>query len=105
MRQLLDQLREVAAIAFGGTPVVFAYLFGSQATGRMHRRSDVDVAVYLEEDAAGDFWLVIGELTRRLEDASGVRGIEMLDLSKSPLRLRGAGTPGGGSFSFPGTSL
>jgi uncharacterized protein len=89
MTQVLDTLREAAATAFGDTPVVFAYLFGFQVTGRMHRRSDVDVAVFLREEAAGDFWLVIGELTRRLEDASDVRGIEMLDLSEAPLRLRG----------------
>jgi hypothetical protein len=45
--------------------------------------------VYLGEGAAGDFWLVIGELTNRLENESGLRGIEMLDLTEAPLRLQG----------------
>jgi predicted nucleotidyltransferase len=31
--------------------VVFAYLFGSAATGRLRPLSDVDVAVYLDETA------------------------------------------------------
>ena len=29
--------------------IIFAYLFGSFATGRIHPQSDVDVAVYLKE--------------------------------------------------------
>lgn len=35
------------------TEVVFAYLFGSRAAGGERRSSDVDVAVYLEEEAVG----------------------------------------------------
>lgn len=31
--------------------IIFAYLFGSVATGATHRFSDVDVAVYVEPDA------------------------------------------------------
>lgn len=29
--------------------VIFAYLFGSQANGRAHKNSDVDIALYLKE--------------------------------------------------------
>src|SRR5919106_662417 len=43
------RLREAASQAFEGEPVIFAYLFGSQATGKTHARSDVDVAVYVED--------------------------------------------------------
>lgn len=35
------------------TEVVFAYLFGSRAAGGERRSSDVDVAVYLEDEAVG----------------------------------------------------
>jgi len=31
--------------------IIAAYLFGSQATGRVHPGSDVDIAVLLDEDA------------------------------------------------------
>jgi uncharacterized protein YutE (UPF0331/DUF86 family) len=57
MRDKHSTLREVAARAFAGEPVVFGYLFGSEATGKTHPRSDVDVAVYLEASVPRDRYL------------------------------------------------
>ena len=48
--------------------VRFALLFGSFATGRAHRESDVDVAVSLSEDLQP---LELGAIARRLEVAAG----------------------------------
>jgi hypothetical protein len=38
----------------GDLPVISAYLFGSEAAGRAHRESDVDVAVLLDWARASD---------------------------------------------------
>lgn len=37
---------------FSGYPVLFAYAHGSMVTGTAHRYSDLDIAVYLQEDLA-----------------------------------------------------
>lgn len=59
--------RQLARI-FNKQEVVFAYLFGSQAKGTAGSLSDIDIAVYLDEDIAAaerfDLRLeVLGELT------------------------------------------
>lgn len=46
-RDLTDRIRSVLRAR---PEVVFAYLFGSRAEGSPHGASDVDVAVYLEEE-------------------------------------------------------
>jgi predicted nucleotidyltransferase len=83
------RLQEVAARAFEGEPVVFAYLFGSQATGKTHPRSDVDVAVYLEASVPRDRYLDYRlKLPAGLEKAR-VGNVEVIVLNNVPLRLRG----------------
>ncbi len=87
--------------------VVFAYLFGSRATGGKRRSSDVDVAVYLEEEepvggprdgAAGrgagersssETWSAIhGDLVRAVggsEDRGGApEGVDLVILNRAP---------------------
>jgi predicted nucleotidyltransferase len=53
-RDLVTLLRESARAVFEAEPVLFAYLYGSRVTGRTHRFSDVDVAVYLEESVPSE---------------------------------------------------
>jgi uncharacterized protein len=89
MTQLLDKLREATATAFGDTPVIFAYLFGSQATGRTHRWSDVDIAVCMEPEWNGDRLETMLDLAGRLEDSARVGKVEVLVLNGAPLRLQG----------------
>jgi predicted nucleotidyltransferase len=48
----IARLREAAELVFDQSPVCFAYLFGSAATGRDRPDSDIDVAVYLDPSAA-----------------------------------------------------
>ena len=48
---MADLERAIAETARAQTSVIAAYLFGSQAAGRAHRESDVDLAVLLEHDA------------------------------------------------------
>ncbi len=77
-------LRDGAAEALAGTPVRFAYLFGSYATGRASSRSDVDVAVHLGGTAAGVSLLL--ELGRRLDAVTGAP-TDVLVLDTATLRL------------------
>lgn len=42
-------LNQAAPAIFGGTPVLFAYLYGSYAEGAVHPFSDLDIAVYVDE--------------------------------------------------------
>ena len=48
MNDLKQQLTALAPEVFHGTPVIFAYLYGSHAKGEPHPFSDVDIAVFVE---------------------------------------------------------
>jgi uncharacterized protein len=79
-------LRAGAAEAFAGTPVRFAYLFGSYATGLAGRRSGVDVAVHLGGTTV-DTTLLLG-LGRRLDAVTGAP-TDVLVLDTATLRVAG----------------
>ncbi len=84
------RLRDAATSVFGGGGVLFAYLFGSVATGRMHPHSDVDVAVYIDPaERARDSLALSLDIAARLSGASGVGAVEVVVLNDAPLRLRG----------------
>ena len=87
---VVDQLREAAPAVLKDEPVVFAYLFGSKATGQAHPRSDVHVAVMLEGRVPEDKPLETSlRLARRLAEASGLGRIEVVVLNDAPLPLVG----------------
>lgn len=48
MNDLKQQLITIAPEIFNGSPVLFAYLYGSHAKGESHPFSDVDIAFYAE---------------------------------------------------------
>src|SRR3989304_3291822 len=86
----LDRLRGVASGSFEGTPVVFAYLFGSVAEGRAGPARDVDVAVYLEPEVTSQRYLGLSlGWAGTLSEASGVGGSEVLVLYEAPLPIKG----------------
>lgn len=83
------ELRQLLIDHFATQPeVVAVYLFGSQATGKAAQRSDVDVAVLLEDDfdlAADPFY--------RLDQASALqarlgREVDLIILNQASLLLR-----------------
>lgn len=82
------RLEAVAAAVFAGTPVDFAYLFGSQATGRTHPHSDVDVAVHLAAPAPDALELRLA-LAGRLAELASVGDVEVIVLNDAPLPLAG----------------
>lgn len=90
MEDVAALLRARAPGVFDAAPVAFAYLFGSQATGRAGPRSDVDVALYLDpEPPAGRALDVTLDLAGALERAVGVGPVEVVVLQTTPLRLLG----------------
>jgi predicted nucleotidyltransferase len=84
-------LQRAAREVFADTPVRFAYLFGSQASGRPRPDSDVDVAVWLDPDTPpGERWELSLRLPELLERASDVGPIEaIVILNDAPLVLAG----------------
>ena len=48
-------LLERAPDIFGDCPVLFAYLYGSYATGAVHPFSDVDIGVYVDEVSTREY--------------------------------------------------
>jgi uncharacterized protein len=87
---LFDRLCPAAERVFAGTPVRFAYLFGSRAVGSPRPDSDVDVAVQLDPGVPADRRLALQlRLGSRLTLDAHVGEIDLTLLNDSPLALRG----------------
>lgn len=66
--------------------VRFAYLFGSRVTGRHRPNSDADVAIMPGEPLD---LLTEADLADRLAQALEVPTVDLVDLRRAPLRVRG----------------
>jgi uncharacterized protein len=86
---LLDELSAAAREILAGAPVVFAYLFGSQATGTARPDSDVDIAVLYDESVPAEqrFGETL-QLGLRFEHALRTN-VDVVALNDAPLRLIG----------------
>ena len=70
--------------------MIFAYLFGSQATGRAHRLSDVDIAVYLDDSISPESYLDRRlSLAEALSTRARAGDVEVVVLNDAPLPLAG----------------
>jgi len=88
--QDLDRLKCAAAAVLDGTPVRFAYLYGSVARGDAHPGSDVDIAVMFERSVPEEERLR-HELALGLAFDARLGGerADVRDLAAMPLILRG----------------
>ena len=90
IKQIINTLFTIAPDIFSSRPVLFAYLYGSHATGNVHPFSDLDIGVYVDE--ISDISYLELELTLSLEiDAkigSGVK-TEVRIINKLPLVITG----------------
>lgn len=87
---LVVRLEQAADRAFRDTPVRFAYLFGSRATGRHRPDSDTDVAVHLGGQIDQNDELTVAlRLCRRLSDEARIPDLDLVVLDHSPLPLVG----------------
>lgn len=90
MGDVLQRLRRNADEVFEGTPVLFAYVFGSVARGEARPDSDVDIAVYVEPDRDVDTLRLRLRLPGRIHDVAGVAHIDdVLILNEARLELVG----------------
>ena len=64
--------------------VAFAYLFGSRATGRHCTGSDADVGIKVERPLR-----LLEEVAQALASALDVPAVDLVDLDRAPLRLKG----------------
>ena len=64
--------------------VAFAYLFGSRATGRHCAGSDADVGIKVERPLR-----LLEEVAQALASALDVPAVDLVDLDRAPLRLKG----------------
>ncbi len=81
------RLRTLGAALEKCPAVVFAYLFGGAATGRLGPLSDVDVAAYLEEtpDPVEARLEALGAVTAHL----GTDEVDLVVLSAAPISVTG----------------
>lgn len=87
---ILGRLRDAAQQVFTGAPVRFAYLFGSHARGTAGDRSDIDVAVMLDDAVPEVRRLELQlELAEALERATGLSPVEVVLLNDAPMLLAG----------------
>lgn len=58
--------------------VIFAYLYGSVATGKTHKFSDIDIAVYLQDYTADNFLKILASLPTDIPYEIDVRVLNMV---------------------------
>ena len=58
--------------------VIFAYLYGSVATGKTHKFSDIDIAVYLQDYTADNFLKILASLPTYIPYEIDVRVLNMV---------------------------
>ena len=84
-RRLLDRL---ASALEARDEVLEAYLFGSHARGQARPRSDVDVAVYVDEGRARDgVWGYRAQLATELMGALRTNDVDVVVLNRAPILL------------------
>ena len=68
--------------------ILEAYLFGSQARGQAQPHSDIDVAVYVDEEReAGRAWGYQAQLTTDLMVALGTNDVDVVVLNRASILL------------------
>ena len=90
MNELKQKLRKIAPAVFEGTPVLFAYLYGSYAKGLSHRFSDLDVGIFVEDrDRKACLHLELSLALRIDENLDHVVQSEVRVLNHLPLVVQG----------------
>lgn len=88
--RIIDRLREALPSVLAEYPVDVAYVFGSVARGMVTPFSDVDIALVLSEPLASyDRLMLELKIEAAIEDASGLRGLDVRAIDEAPLLVRG----------------
>lgn len=84
---ILLKIPEVHKALAEDNRVIFGYLFGGLATGRVSPLSDVDIAVYIRD--AGGLAAYKLLLFDKLTDALGTTELDLVILNTAPISLAG----------------
>jgi predicted nucleotidyltransferase len=84
---ILSRIPEVQQLLERESRVIFAYLFGGMASGRVTPLSDVDIAVYVSNDS--DLSAYKLELFDKLTGVLGTAELDLIILNSAPLSLSG----------------
>lgn len=84
---ILSRIPDVRRILLHDNNVIFAYLFGGLAEGKVKPLSDIDIAVYLRDaDNLAEYKL---NLFDRLTDALRTSELDLIILNIAPLSIAG----------------
>lgn len=87
---LIEEIHRIAPAIFSGYPVLFAYLYGSFATGTTHPFSDLDIGVYLRPEAAHNFLEIELDLAIEIDrDLGHIIETEVRAINNLPLMFAG----------------
>jgi predicted nucleotidyltransferase len=91
MPDLRQKLHQISPSIFEDTPVLFAYLYGSYATGVSHPFSDLDIGIYVEGlDVKACLDLELSLALRIDQDLEHTLQTEVRILSHLPLAVIGS---------------
>jgi predicted nucleotidyltransferase len=84
---ILSKIPMATEVLMKDSIVVFAYLFGGLAAGRVNPLSDVDIAVYVNDDLdLADYKLTLFD---RITDALGTAEVDLIILNTAPISIAG----------------
>lgn len=91
VEKMKNSLLAVAPDIFANSPVLFAYLYGSYATGLVHPFSDLDIGIYVEEIPRSRYLNIELSLALQTDEklGSGV-GAEVRIMNSLPLVVIGS---------------
>jgi predicted nucleotidyltransferase len=91
IEKIKNSLLAVAPDIFANSPVLFAYLYGSYATGLVHPFSDLDIGIYVEEIRRSQYLNIELSLALQTDEklGSGV-GAEVRIMNSLPLVVIGS---------------
>ncbi len=90
MNHIKRSLLSFAPDVFRGFPVLFAYLYGSYATGVIHPFSDLDVGVFLSPDTIERSMRTESDIALALDAALGNKvETDVRAINSAPLLMKG----------------
>ena len=89
-KQIINSLFSIAPDIFSNRPVLFAYLYGSYATGNLHPFSDLDIGIYIDDVSDIKYLELELSLSLEIDDKIGSGGrTEVRIINNLPLVVIG----------------
>lgn len=78
--------KKIADVLGSHSEILFAYIYGSMARGMTHKKSDVDIGIFLEKSFNPEP-LYGEEIAEEIERSAGLQNVEVVVLNGKPLRF------------------